>query len=145
MCVCPDISQASHIPSHLGYQPCNPHTQPSILVHCCAVQAGFFAKPCKKNKIKSFISFFIPSNSSSVLSLSSTCIHLHSAPLSVSMYPSDSDICLAGASRRDAVNTAKSVNLCKSSLYCFLLTSSSKWGEITQLVAKAAAQILLHR
>lgn len=116
-CVCAQTYPQPHIPSHLGYQPWNPHTQPSILPCCCGVHTGF----CKT---KGFSLFFIHFNSSPVLSLSSTRIHLHSALLSVSVYPCDLDICLAGETRRDAVNTAKNVHLCKS-FYCFLF--QMKW------------------
>lgn len=88
--------------------------------------------PRRRRRRRGFISFFIPCNSSSVLSLSSTRVHLHSAPLSVSVCPSDSDICLAGEARRDAVNTAESDCLCKVLRCSPFLFLCQKLGEITQ-------------
>lgn len=88
--------------------------------------------PRRRRRRHGFISFFIPCNSSSVLSLSSTRVHLHSAPLSVSVCPSDSDICLAGEARRDAVNTAESDCLCKVLRCSPFLFLCQKLGEITQ-------------
>ena len=118
VCVCPDISPASHFPSHLGYQPCTSPTPPSVLPLCCRVHAGF-----AKSKASSRFS-------SPVRSLSS--LHLHSALLSVSCeYASDSDVCLTGRTHGDAVNAAKKIP--SLLVCCFLLTCEhcSKWGDKT--------------
>lgn len=124
MCVCVSSCEPVWVPRQ--------YTQPRTFPPISGTSPSILPRRRRRRRRRGFISFFIPCNSSSVLSLSSTRVHLHSAPLSVSVCPSDSDICLAGEARRDAVNTAESVCLCKVLRCSSFLFLCQKLGEITQ-------------
>lgn len=124
VCVCVSSCEPVCVPRQ--------YTQPRTFPPISGTSPSILPRRRRRRRRRGFISFFIPCNSSSVLSLSSTRVHLHSAPLSVSVCPSDSDICLAGEARRDAVNTAESVCLCKVLRCSSFLFLCQKLGEITQ-------------
>lgn len=98
--------------------PLNPRARPSAVATRCP-PSSIAAGKKKKSFIRDFqpILLFLPLFA---------FIHLHSAHLSVDL--SDSDICLAAESRRDAANAAKRFRSLGRLLWVFLQVPSPKQG-----------------